>query len=134
MQYLERVHQAVDTSDLFVGLVKAPVFRVRHRHHRLHARVARQRLAESCRRETTRAVVKSIFLVIVLDALFSIPVRKGRTCERRDPAQPILSARGIVNRFGKQELHDTSASTCCRARSSASRAARGRANRCCSGP
>jgi phospholipid/cholesterol/gamma-HCH transport system permease protein len=71
-QYLERVHQAVDGSDAFVGLVKAPIFAffiaVIGCMHGLRVRGS----AESVGRETTRAVVKGIFLVIVLDALFSI--------------------------------------------------------------
>jgi phospholipid/cholesterol/gamma-HCH transport system permease protein len=70
--YLERVQIAVDSSDLFVGLVKAPVFAffigVIGCMHGL--RIAGS--AESVGRETTRAVVKAIFLVIVLDALFSV--------------------------------------------------------------
>jgi phospholipid/cholesterol/gamma-HCH transport system permease protein len=72
LQYLDRVHQAVDSKDLFVGLVKAPVFAfliaVIGCMHGLRVRGS----AESVGRETTRAVVKAIFLVIVLDALFSI--------------------------------------------------------------
>lgn len=76
MQYLERVHQAVDASDLFVGLVKAPVFAfviaIIGCMHGLRVRGS----AESVGRETTRAVVKAIFLVIVLDALFSIVFEK----------------------------------------------------------
>jgi phospholipid/cholesterol/gamma-HCH transport system permease protein len=71
-QYLEHVRHAVDGSDLFVGLVKAPVFAyaiaVVGCMHGLRVRGS----AESVGRETTRAVVASIFLVIVLDALFSI--------------------------------------------------------------
>ena len=71
-QYVERVHQAVRASDAFVGLVKAPVFAfviaVVGCMHGLRARGS----AESVGRETTRAVVKGIFLVIVLDALFSV--------------------------------------------------------------
>lgn len=64
--------------------------------------------AESVGRETTRAVVKAIFMVIVLDAAFSCPVRKARpvTARKRAKADPILSAQGIVNRFGKQVVHD----------------------------
>ncbi|HSS69875.1 MAG TPA: MlaE family lipid ABC transporter permease subunit [Casimicrobiaceae bacterium] len=76
LQYVERVHNAADASDLFVGLVKAPIFAVvigiigcMHG-LRVHGS------AESVGRETTRAVVKSIFLVIVLDALFSILFEK----------------------------------------------------------
>jgi phospholipid/cholesterol/gamma-HCH transport system permease protein len=76
LQYVDRVHHAVDQSDLFVGLVKAPVFAVAIAvigcMHGLRVRGS----AESVGRETTRAVVKSIFLVIVLDALFSIVFEK----------------------------------------------------------
>ena len=72
LQYLERVRNAVDGWDLFVGLFKAPIFAffigaVGCMHG---LRVTGS--AESVGKETTRAVVKAIFLVIVLDALFSI--------------------------------------------------------------
>src|SRR5204863_9144398 len=76
LQYFERVRQAVDKSDLFVGLIKAPIFAfiigVIGCMHGLRVRGS----AESVGQETTRAVVKSIFLVIVLDALFSILFEK----------------------------------------------------------
>jgi phospholipid/cholesterol/gamma-HCH transport system permease protein len=72
LQFIDRVHQAVDASDLLVGLVKAPIFAffiaVIGCMHGLRVRGS----ADSVGRETTRAVVKAIFLVIVLDALFSI--------------------------------------------------------------
>lgn len=71
-QYLERVHQAVTVSDLAVGLVKAPVFAffigLIGCMHGLRVRGS----ADSVGRETTRAVVKGIFLVLTLDALFSV--------------------------------------------------------------
>jgi phospholipid/cholesterol/gamma-HCH transport system permease protein len=71
-QYLDRVHTAVTYQDYYVGLVKAPVFAaiigIIGCMHGL--RVTQS--ASSVGQETTRAVVKSIFLVIVLDALFSI--------------------------------------------------------------
>jgi phospholipid/cholesterol/gamma-HCH transport system permease protein len=76
LQYVERVHLAVDASDLFVGLVKAPIFAFFIASigcmHGLRGKAS----AESVGRETTRAVVKAIFLVIVLDALFSILFEK----------------------------------------------------------
>jgi len=76
LQFLDRTHQAVDTSDLFVGIAKAPVFAffiaVIGCMHGLRVRGS----AESVGKETTRAVVASIFLVIVLDALFSILFEK----------------------------------------------------------
>ena len=72
MQYLTRLPHAVDGSDLFVGLLKAPVFAffiaVIGCMHGLRVSGS----AESVGRETTRAVVKAIFMVIVLDAFFSI--------------------------------------------------------------
>jgi len=76
LQYVDRVRHAVDVSDLFVGLVKAPLFgfliAVIGCMHGLRVRGS----AESVGQETTRAVVKSIFVVIVLDALFSILFEK----------------------------------------------------------
>lgn len=72
LQYLTRLRQAVDGSDLFVGLFKAPIFAffitIVSCMHGLRVSGS----AGSVGRETTRAVVKSIFLVIVLDAFFSI--------------------------------------------------------------
>ena len=72
LQYLERVQKSVDGWDLFVGLFKAPIFAffigVIGCMHGLRVTGS----AESIGQETTRAVVKAIFLVIVLDALFSI--------------------------------------------------------------
>ena len=71
-QYLTRLPQVIDGSDLFVGLFKAPVFAffiaIIGCMHGLRVSGS----AESVGRETTRAVVKSIFLVIALDAFFSI--------------------------------------------------------------
>jgi phospholipid/cholesterol/gamma-HCH transport system permease protein len=75
-QYLDRVHQAVDTNDVLVGLVKAPIFGfligVIGCMHGLRVKGS----AESVGQDTTRAVVKAIFVVIVLDALFSIVFEK----------------------------------------------------------
>jgi phospholipid/cholesterol/gamma-HCH transport system permease protein len=75
-QYFDRVRHAADVRDLFVGLVKAPVFAffigVIGCMHGLRVRGS----AESVGTETTRAVVKGIFLVIVLDALFSVLFEK----------------------------------------------------------
>lgn len=74
--YLERVHYAIDGYDLMVGIVKAPVFAffigIVGCMHGLRVSGS----AESIGRETTAAVVKSIFLVLVLDACFSIFFQK----------------------------------------------------------
>ncbi|PZP85821.1 MAG: ABC transporter permease [Azospirillum brasilense] len=71
-QYLDRIHAAVSLSDLFAGMIKAPVFAffigVVGCMHGLRVSGS----AESIGYETTAAVVKSIFLVLVLDAFFSI--------------------------------------------------------------
>ncbi len=76
LQYLTRVRHVVDGSDLFVGLFKAPIFAffiaIVGCMHGLRVSGS----AESVGRETTRAVVKSIFLVFALDALFSILFEK----------------------------------------------------------
>jgi phospholipid/cholesterol/gamma-HCH transport system permease protein len=76
LQYIDRVRHAVDASDLFVGLCKAPVFgfciAVVGCMHGLRVRGS----AESVGQETTHAVVKAIFLVIVFDALFSVLFEK----------------------------------------------------------
>ncbi len=75
-QYLARLPHVVDGSDLFVGLFKAPVFAffiaIIGCMHGLRVSGS----AESVGRETTRAVVKSIFLVLMLDAFFSILFEK----------------------------------------------------------
>src|SRR4029077_19111710 len=76
VQYVERVRHAADTNDLFVDLVKAPVFgsliAVLGCMHGLNVKGS----AESVGHDTTRAVVKAIFVVIVLDALFSVLFEK----------------------------------------------------------
>jgi phospholipid/cholesterol/gamma-HCH transport system permease protein len=72
LQYLTRLRHVVDGGDLFVGLFKAPIFAffiaIVGCMHGLRVSGS----AESVGRETTRAVVKSIFLVLALDAFFSI--------------------------------------------------------------
>jgi phospholipid/cholesterol/gamma-HCH transport system permease protein len=71
-QYLARLPHIVDGSDLFVGLFKAPVFAFFIAAVGCMHGLRVSGSAESVGRETTRAVVKSIFLVLVLDAVFSI--------------------------------------------------------------
>lgn len=71
-RYLERVHTALNVRHMMAGLIKAPVFAfcigIVGCMHGLRVSGS----AESIGRETTTAVVKSIFLVLVLDAFFSI--------------------------------------------------------------
>lgn len=71
-QYFQRVHHIVGGNDLFVGMLKAPIFAffiaIVGCMHGLKVSGS----AESVGKETTAAVVKAIFLVLALDALFSI--------------------------------------------------------------
>ena len=71
-QYLARLPSIVDGSDLFVGLFKAPVFAFFIAAIGCMHGLRVTGSAESVGRQTTSAVVKSIFLVIVLDAAFSV--------------------------------------------------------------
>ena len=75
-QYLARLPQVVDGSDFFVGLFKAPVFAFFIASIACMHGLKVTGSAESVGRETTRAVVKAIFLVLALDALFSIVFEK----------------------------------------------------------
>lgn len=71
-QYIERTSDAAELQDLFVGLVKAPVFAL------LIAAVGTLRgmqvssSAARLGRLTTTAVVQSVFLIILADAIFTI--------------------------------------------------------------
>ena len=71
-QYLTRLPHVASGGDLFVGLFKAPIFAffiaVIGCMHGLRVSGS----AESVGRETTQALVKSIFVVLALDALFSV--------------------------------------------------------------
>jgi phospholipid/cholesterol/gamma-HCH transport system permease protein len=71
-QYFTRLPHVVVASDLFVGLFKAPIFAFFIATIGCMHGLRVTGSAESVGRETTRAVVKSIFMVIVLDAFFSI--------------------------------------------------------------
>lgn len=72
IQYLDRAHSAIGPWDFWVGIIKAPVFAF------MIAVVGCMRgmqvsgSAESVGKLTTISVVQSIFLVLLLDALFSI--------------------------------------------------------------
>jgi phospholipid/cholesterol/gamma-HCH transport system permease protein len=71
LQFVERVAYSTDLSDFYVGLSKAPVFAL------LIAMVGTLRgmqvksSAEELGLKTTMAVVQSIFMIIVADALFA---------------------------------------------------------------
>lgn len=71
-QFVEQLESAVQLNTLAVGLVKAPVFAVLIGIVSCYEGLKVSGSAESVGRHTTQSVVKSIFLVIVFDAAFSI--------------------------------------------------------------
>lgn len=70
--FLDRFVKAVVTSTYLTGLAKAPVFAAIIAVIGCHQGFLTKGGADSVGRQTTHAVVQSIFLVIVADALFSI--------------------------------------------------------------
>lgn len=71
-QFLERLKSAVTIWTFWIGLIKAPVFGFVIALAGCREGLKVTGSAESVGHHTTRAVVISIFLVIVVDALFSI--------------------------------------------------------------
>jgi phospholipid/cholesterol/gamma-HCH transport system permease protein len=75
-QYVQRVHESATLRLFAIGMIKAPVFAffigIVGCMHGLRVTGS----AESVGVQTTASVVKSIFLVLVLDALFSILFQK----------------------------------------------------------
>jgi len=71
-EFLERFVKAVGINAYLIGLCKAPVFAVTIAAIGCFQGFRTRGGADSVGRHTTRAVVQSIFLVIVADALFSI--------------------------------------------------------------
>jgi phospholipid/cholesterol/gamma-HCH transport system permease protein len=70
--YIERLRAAVSITHFEVGMIKAPFMALVIGVVACTQGLAVQGSAESLGRETTASVVKSIFLVIVLDGLFAI--------------------------------------------------------------
>ncbi len=71
-EFLDRFVKAVSLTSYFVGLAKAPVFAIIIAVVGCFQGLRTHGGADSVGRQTTRAVVQSIFLVIVADALFSV--------------------------------------------------------------
>jgi len=71
-EFLDRFVKAVSVTAYLIGICKAPVFAVIIAVVGCFQGFRTQGGADSVGRQTTRAVVQSIFLVIVADALFSI--------------------------------------------------------------
>ncbi|MES2473661.1 MAG: MlaE family lipid ABC transporter permease subunit [Pseudomonadota bacterium] len=70
--FLRQLNDAVDVSTVMVGLIKAPVFAFVIALVGCYEGFQVERNAASVGQLTTRSVVEAIFLVIVLDAAFSI--------------------------------------------------------------
>ncbi len=70
--FIQRVPQAISTSDFVVGVAKAPVFALIIAMVGCHQGFQVSGGADSVGRQTTVSVVQSIFLVIISDAGFSI--------------------------------------------------------------
>jgi phospholipid/cholesterol/gamma-HCH transport system permease protein len=72
VQFVRQLYSAVTLSTFAVGMIKAPVFGFVIAMVGCYEGLRVTGSAESVGRLTTRSVVESIFLVIVLDAMFSI--------------------------------------------------------------
>lgn len=70
--FVQRFQEAVVVSTFMVGLIKAPFFAVVIALSGCFEGMSVSGSAESVGRHTTRSVVQSIFLVIVLDAIFAM--------------------------------------------------------------
>ena len=70
--YISRMREAIDLQDFAVGLIKAPFMGLIIGAVAGVQGLAVQGSAESLGTQTTTSVVKSIFLVIVLDGVFAV--------------------------------------------------------------
>ncbi|MPZ11621.1 MAG: MlaE family lipid ABC transporter permease subunit, partial [Kiloniellaceae bacterium] len=71
-QFARQLNDAVTLWTFWIGIIKAPIFAFIISMIGCYEGLQVSRSAESVGRQTTRAVVEAIFLVIVLDALLSI--------------------------------------------------------------
>jgi phospholipid/cholesterol/gamma-HCH transport system permease protein len=72
LTYIERLQEVVPITDLWVGLIKAPVFGFIIALAGCFQGMLVEGTSEEVGTRTTTAVVQSIFLVIVLDAVFAV--------------------------------------------------------------
>lgn len=70
--FIQRIREVVPITDLYVGLVKAPVFGAIIAMAGCYQGMQVEGDAEQVGTRTTTAVVQAIFLVIVLDAFFAV--------------------------------------------------------------
>jgi phospholipid/cholesterol/gamma-HCH transport system permease protein len=71
-EFLDRFAKAVDVTAYLIGICKAPAFALIIAVIGCFQGFRTRGGADSVGRQTTRSVVRSIFLVIVADALFSV--------------------------------------------------------------
>jgi len=72
LTYIQRLQEVIPLSDLWVGLIKAPVFGFIIALAGCFQGMLVEGNSEEVGQRTTTAVVQSIFLVIVLDAVFAV--------------------------------------------------------------
>jgi phospholipid/cholesterol/gamma-HCH transport system permease protein len=72
VRFARQLSEAVTMWSFWIGIIKAPIFGFVIGLVGCYEGLKVSRNAESVGRQTTRAVVEAVFLVIVLDALFSI--------------------------------------------------------------
>lgn len=70
--FMRHLHEAISMNTFLVGIIKAPVFAIAIGLVGCYEGLQVERNAASVGKLTTRSVVESIFLIIVLDAGFSI--------------------------------------------------------------
>jgi phospholipid/cholesterol/gamma-HCH transport system permease protein len=70
--FIQRIHEVVPITDLYIGLLKAPVFGAIIAIAGCFQGMLVESDAEQVGLRTTSAVVQAIFLVIVLDAFFAV--------------------------------------------------------------
>ena len=72
LTYIQRLHDVIPITDMWVGIIKAPVFGFIIALAGCFQGMLVQGNSEEVGSRTTTAVVQSIFLVIVLDAVFAV--------------------------------------------------------------
>ncbi len=72
VRFARQLSEAVTLWSFWIGIIKAPIFAFIISLVGCYEGLMVTRSAESVGRQTTRAVVEAVFLVIVLDAMFSI--------------------------------------------------------------
>ncbi len=72
LTYIQRLQEVIPMTDLWIGLIKAPVFGFIIALAGCFQGMQVEGNSEEVGTRTTTAVVQSIFLVIVLDAVFAV--------------------------------------------------------------